>query len=159
MRPDPGKGLEVHVDADFTGNYDHFDTGKPDTAKSRHGYLITYSSFGSVANCANWWVLYDISGLDPFSKGSEGPSRPPPAEVVTEAIKVESSRPEDEVESAVHGMKIINEIISVHQCVLAEEGLTNRLDQFHAFKAITDLDTRYYHQAMGRLAQINSQMR
>ena len=43
MKPDPGKGLEVHVDADFAGNYDYFDTSNSDTAKSRHGYLISYS--------------------------------------------------------------------------------------------------------------------
>ena len=36
MRSDPSKGLEVHVDADFAGNYDHFDTANPDTAKSIH---------------------------------------------------------------------------------------------------------------------------
>ena len=89
-------------------------------------------------------MIYLVSILSPKDPK---PCRPPPAEVVTEAIKVESSRPEDEVES--HGMKIINEIISVHQCVLAEGGLTNRLDQFHAFKAIADPDTRYYHQVLG----------
>ena len=34
---------EVHVDADFVGNWDPADTGNLDTAKSRHGYCITYA--------------------------------------------------------------------------------------------------------------------
>ena len=75
-------------------------------------------------------------------------SRPPPAEVVAEAIKVEPSHPEDQVESDAQEMKILNEIISVHQCVLAEGGITNHLQQLHAFKATADPDTLYYHQAM-----------
>ena len=42
IRPDPMRELEVFVDADFSGNWDPMDTGNPDTARSRHGYLITY---------------------------------------------------------------------------------------------------------------------
>ena len=36
MKPDPDKGLEVQIDADFAGS-------NPDTTKSRHGYVIFYS--------------------------------------------------------------------------------------------------------------------
>ena len=43
MRPDKSKGLEVHVDADFVGNWDPTDVQNLDTAKSRHGYSITYA--------------------------------------------------------------------------------------------------------------------
>ena len=43
MTPDPSKGLEVHVDADFVGNWDPNDVDSLDTAKSRHGYCITYA--------------------------------------------------------------------------------------------------------------------
>jgi len=39
--PDRSRGLEVYVDADFAGNYDYSDTNV-DTARSRHGYIITY---------------------------------------------------------------------------------------------------------------------
>ena len=43
MKPDKLKGLEVHVDADFVGNWNPHDTENIDTAKSRHGYCITYT--------------------------------------------------------------------------------------------------------------------
>ena len=43
MKPDRTKGLEVHVDADFVGNWDPADVDNKDTAKSRHGYCITYA--------------------------------------------------------------------------------------------------------------------
>ena len=43
MKPDKSKGLEVHVDADFVGNWDPQDTQNIDTAKSRHGYCIMYA--------------------------------------------------------------------------------------------------------------------
>ena len=43
IQPKHGKGLEVYVDADFSGNWDpsapHMDR---DTARSRHGYIIMY---------------------------------------------------------------------------------------------------------------------
>ena len=38
----PEKGLEVYVDADFAGNWDSKEYLDPDTARSRHGYLIFY---------------------------------------------------------------------------------------------------------------------
>ena len=47
--PDDSKGLEVHVDADFIGNWDKSDVNNSDTAKSRHGYVISY------ANCPICW--------------------------------------------------------------------------------------------------------
>jgi hypothetical protein len=43
LKPQKNKGLEVYVDADFSGNWDpkapHMDR---DTARSRHGYIIMY---------------------------------------------------------------------------------------------------------------------
>ena len=43
LRPDPTRSLEVHVDADFCGNWDKQDANDPDAARSRHGYVITYA--------------------------------------------------------------------------------------------------------------------
>ena len=43
LKPDKSKGLEVHVDADFAGNWDPKGTGDPGTARSRHGYIIMYA--------------------------------------------------------------------------------------------------------------------
>ena len=44
IKPQEGKGMEVYVDADFSGNWDkdiaHFDK---DTARSRHGYIIMFA--------------------------------------------------------------------------------------------------------------------
>ncbi len=40
IKPDKQKGLEVYVDADFTGTWDKIDTTNRDTARSRHGYFI-----------------------------------------------------------------------------------------------------------------------
>jgi len=42
LTPDPTKGIEVYVDADFAGNWDKQDTNNPDTARSRHGYIIKF---------------------------------------------------------------------------------------------------------------------
>ncbi len=40
------EGLKVYVDADFAGNWDkEHATKDADTARSRHGYLITYHGF------------------------------------------------------------------------------------------------------------------
>ena len=36
------KGLEVHVDADFSGNWDKEYSENTDTAISRHGFMIYY---------------------------------------------------------------------------------------------------------------------
>ena len=43
MKPNKSKGLEVHVDADFVGNWNPKDAENVDTAKYRHGYCITYA--------------------------------------------------------------------------------------------------------------------
>ena len=43
LHPDPSLGLEVFVDADFAGTWDKDDTTNPDTARSRHGYIIKYA--------------------------------------------------------------------------------------------------------------------
>ena len=42
LKPTIGEELAVYVDADFAGNYDRDDTSNPDTARSRHGYIILY---------------------------------------------------------------------------------------------------------------------
>ena len=42
IRPDPAKDMEVFVDADFAGNWDPGESLDRDTARSRHGYIITY---------------------------------------------------------------------------------------------------------------------
>ena len=43
MSPDRTKGMEIHVDADFAGNWDPNLAGRDvDTARSRHGYIISY---------------------------------------------------------------------------------------------------------------------
>ena len=43
LRPDTTRGLEVHVDADFAGNWDQKETQDRDTTRSRHGYIISYA--------------------------------------------------------------------------------------------------------------------
>ena len=44
FRLDSKRGLEVFVDADFAGNWDKNEAGSdPDTARSRHGYIIMYA--------------------------------------------------------------------------------------------------------------------
>jgi hypothetical protein len=43
LKPNPHKSLEVYVDADFAGNWDKDKTWDPDTARSRHGYIVTYA--------------------------------------------------------------------------------------------------------------------
>ena len=43
LKPVKGKELEVYVDADFAGNWDPKETQDQDTARLRHGYIITYA--------------------------------------------------------------------------------------------------------------------
>jgi predicted nucleotidyltransferase len=49
LRVNKSKDLEVYVDADFSGNWDPKEAQDRDTARSRHGYIITY------AGCAILW--------------------------------------------------------------------------------------------------------
>ena len=49
MSPDTTKGLEVYVDADFSGNWHKKDSADVATARSRHGYVIKYM------NCPIVW--------------------------------------------------------------------------------------------------------
>ena len=49
LRPDTSKGLEVYVDADFSGNWNKEDNLDRDSARSRHGYIIKYM------NCPIVW--------------------------------------------------------------------------------------------------------
>ena len=42
LNPDRDKGIELFVDANFAGNRDNSDTASPDTARSRHGYIIKF---------------------------------------------------------------------------------------------------------------------
>jgi hypothetical protein len=43
LRPVEGRDLEVFLDADFAGNWDPNEHWDRDTARSRHGYIITYA--------------------------------------------------------------------------------------------------------------------
>ena len=44
LKPDPSKGMEIYCDADFAGAWDPALAGEDiDTARSRHGYIITYA--------------------------------------------------------------------------------------------------------------------
>ena len=43
IEPNLLKGLEVFVDSDFAGNWDWNDSLNKDTARSRHGYFISYN--------------------------------------------------------------------------------------------------------------------
>ena len=47
-KPDQRRGLEVFVDSDFAGNFDKNDLDNPDTARSRHGYILTYAGLPIV---------------------------------------------------------------------------------------------------------------
>ena len=49
MTPDITKGIEVFVDADFAGNWDRDNSLHPDTARSRHGYIVKF------LNCPIIW--------------------------------------------------------------------------------------------------------
>ena len=49
MKPDIAKGLEVYVDADFSGNWNKEDALNQETARSRHGYIIKFM------NCPIVW--------------------------------------------------------------------------------------------------------
>ena len=40
MEPDLTKGIEIFIDTDFAGNWDCNNSLNPDTARSRHGYII-----------------------------------------------------------------------------------------------------------------------
>jgi len=49
FRPDPTKGLECHVDADFAGGWSSGDTTNPESVLSRTGFIISY------AGCPIFW--------------------------------------------------------------------------------------------------------
>ena len=42
IRPKKGKGLELYVDADFSGSWDPKESWDQETARSRHGYIVKY---------------------------------------------------------------------------------------------------------------------
>jgi hypothetical protein len=43
LKPDSGRSLDLHVDADFSGNWDkEIAATDPATAQSRHGYILSY---------------------------------------------------------------------------------------------------------------------
>ena len=65
FNPDKARGLEVHVDADFAGNWDPMDTHNSDTARSCHGYVIT------LAGCPICWKSQLQSEIALSSTGSE----------------------------------------------------------------------------------------
>jgi hypothetical protein len=43
LKPVKGMDLEVYIDADFCGNWDPKEMWDVDTARSRHGYIISYA--------------------------------------------------------------------------------------------------------------------
>jgi hypothetical protein len=43
LKPNAEKGLELFVDADFSGNWDQRESWDRDTARSRHGYIVKYN--------------------------------------------------------------------------------------------------------------------
>lgn len=43
LKPNLNKQMEVYVDADFAGNWNYDEGDHRDTARSRHGYFITYA--------------------------------------------------------------------------------------------------------------------
>lgn len=49
FRPDPTKGLECHVDADFAGGWTSGEHSRPETVLSRTGFVISY------AGCPIYW--------------------------------------------------------------------------------------------------------
>ena len=49
MHPDKTKHMSMYVDADFAGNWHRDESNDRDTARSRHGYTITY------LNCPIVW--------------------------------------------------------------------------------------------------------
>ena len=49
IKPDLSKGMEVYVDADFSGNWNRKDSEHVDSARSRHGYIIKFM------NCPIIW--------------------------------------------------------------------------------------------------------
>ena len=49
FRPDPTKGLECHVDADFAGGWTGGDSSNPEAVLSRTGFVISY------AGCPIYW--------------------------------------------------------------------------------------------------------
>ena len=49
FRPDPTKGLECHVDADFAGGWSSGDHTNPECVLSRTGFVISY------AGCPVYW--------------------------------------------------------------------------------------------------------
>ncbi len=47
-QPDPSRGLECIVDADFAGGWDRGDSDNPENVMSRTGYIILYAGFPIV---------------------------------------------------------------------------------------------------------------
>jgi hypothetical protein len=69
LKPIPGKDLEVYVDASFCGDWDPQEAATDcDTARSRHGYIISY------AGCPVVWKsqLQTEIALDDECNGDSG---------------------------------------------------------------------------------------
>ena len=45
IRPSNARELEVFVEADFAGNWDKNEAWDRDTARSRHGYIVSYHGY------------------------------------------------------------------------------------------------------------------
>ena len=50
LKPNTEQSFEVYCDSDFAGNWDKEESGDPDTARSRAGYIIMY------AGCPVFWA-------------------------------------------------------------------------------------------------------
>ena len=48
IEPNTNKSFKVHVDADFCGNWHKMYGHEPDSARSRHGYIISYAGIPIV---------------------------------------------------------------------------------------------------------------
>jgi len=67
-----------------------------------------------------------------------------PAGVVAEAARVDPSRPEGDEETVTRK----EEVLYAHQSTIVKGGQDDYLHDIHVYKATSDPDTLYYHQAM-----------
>ena len=93
FKPDPTKGLECFVDADFAGNWDKADASNADAVMSRTGYVIMY------AGCPITWCSKLQTEI---------------ALSTTEAEYIALSQSLREVIPVIELMKEVNEIFPIH---------------------------------------------
>ena len=137
LRPNKDKGLEVYVDADFAGNWDPKEHEDPDTARSRHGYFITF------AGCPIVWKSQLQTEIALSSTESEYTGL---SYALREAIPImnlfkemiENGIPIESAEAKVH-CKVFEdntgalEIAKVHKFRPRTKHLNNRLHHFRSY--------------------------